>query len=200
MPRVRCREQHRPLRGQSSGAHQIQGERALKSTAVRRRTRRSPVLLEAPSCPAWDSGEWLGSRWGQSPSSPFLKSGRSRPGMGDKQRPALQSAGRSCSQPEDEEGWVQAADPSPGSEAAACRRWPKTRHAKAEERPQALPFAFLHGALPLLHSGSATGRGVDGTPSAPTGAATQHGHPNSSALGAFAIPSSSLQIISHFSP
>lgn len=200
MPRMCCREQHHPSRGQSSSAHHIQGEVALKSTSVRSRTHRSPVLLEAPSCPAWDSGDQLGSCWGQSPSAPFLKGGRSSPGMGDKQHPALRGAGRSCSQPEDEEGSVQAADPSPGGKAAAWRRRPKTRHAKAGERPQALPFAFPQGALSLLHLGSATGRGVDGIPAAPMGAATQCGHPNPSARGTFAIPSSSLHIISHFFP
>lgn len=39
--------------------------------------------------------------------------------------------------------------PSPGR-AAAWRRRPKTRHTRAGEWPQALPFACPHGALPLL--------------------------------------------------
>lgn len=151
MPRVCCREQHRPSLGQSSSNHQIRGEMALKSTAVWRRTHHSPMLLEAPSRPAWDSGYQLGSCW-----APSLKRGRSRAGVGDKQRPTLRGAGRSCSQPEDEEGSVPAADPSPGSKAAAWRRRLKIRHAKAGEEPQALPFAFPQGALPLPHLGSAT--------------------------------------------
>ena len=68
--------------------------------------------------------------------------------MGDKQRPALHSAGRSCSQLNDEEGSACAADPSPGSKAAAWRRQTKTRRTEAGESPQALPFAFPQGALP----------------------------------------------------
>lgn len=46
------------------------GETPLKSSAVRRRTRPGPVLLEAPSCPAWDSEDCLGHCWGRSPSAP----------------------------------------------------------------------------------------------------------------------------------
>lgn len=72
----------------------------------------------------------------------------------------------------------------------------KTRGTKAGEWLQVLP----QGALSLLRLSSTTGHGVDGTPSAPTGAATQHGDPSPSAPGTFAMPNSSLQIISHFFP
>lgn len=132
--------------------------------------------------------------------TPFLKRGRSRAGEGDKQLPASHVAGRSCSQPEDEEGSVQAADPSLGSKAAAWQRRRRTSCTKAGEQPQVLLSAFPQGALPFLHLGSAASHSVDRTPSAPMGAVTQRGDPNPSAPGTFAIPSSSLQVISHFFP
>lgn len=120
--------------------------------------------------------------------------------MGDKRLPASHIAGRSCSQPEDEESSVRAADPSLGSKAAARQRRRRTSCTKAGEQPQVLLSAFPQGALPFLCLGSATGHSVDRTPSAPMGAATLHGDPNPSAPGTFAIPSSSLQVISQFFP
>lgn len=64
------------------------GEMALKSSTVRRRTHQGPVLLEAPSCPAWDSKD--SALLGTVPILPFVKRGRSRAGTGDEHRLALQ--------------------------------------------------------------------------------------------------------------
>lgn len=158
------------------------------------------MLLEAPSRPAWDSGDHFGCCWGRSPSNSLPEERQEQSRGGGKRLPASHVAGRSCSQPEDEESSVQAADPSLGSKAAAWQRRRRTSCTKAGEQPQVLLSAFPQGALPFLRLGSATGHSVDRTPSAPMGAATQHGDPNPSAPGTFAIPSSSLQVISHFFP
>lgn len=116
----------------------------------------------------------------------FLKRGWSRAGTGHEHGPALQVPAGAAA------GGGGLRIPSPGR-AAAWQRRPKTRHAKAGEWPQALPFACPHGALPLLRWALPPSRSSPGCchPARP---------PPPPASGVFAIPSSSLWIISHFFP
>lgn len=140
------------------------GETALKPSAVRRRTRHGPVLLEAPSCPAWDSEDCLGHCWGRSPSSPSRREAGAEQGRGmsivqPRRTPTGAAAG----------GGGGLRIPGPGR-AAARRGRPKTRR---QGRGMAAGFAFClsprSSTPPPL--GSAPG------PAAPAAAATQHGHP-----------------------
>lgn len=111
--------------------------------------------------------------------------------MGDKQCPALHGASRRTRRARcPQQTPAPAAKQLPGKDG-------RKQHAKAGERPQALPFAFPQGARSLLHLGSATGRSMDGTPSAPVGAATQHGHSIPSVPGTFALPFTSSLVFFH---